>query len=66
MSVKYHLHEDIFTDLERAVPASRAERHAVGANAQATHTILVPCENTDTLAFQRVPHVARPIIVTTK
>ena len=54
------------THPERAVPATRAKRHAVGANSQATDTILVTGKHSHPLAFQRIPDVTSPIIITTK
>jgi hypothetical protein len=50
-------------DPERAVPAASAEGHAVGADAEAADAVLVAGEDADALATERVPDVARPVIV---
>ena len=54
------------THPERAVPATRAERHAVGADSQATDAVLVASEHTHPLALEGVPNVARPVVVATE
>ena len=49
--------------LQSAVPGTRAQCHAVRANAQARYTVLVTGEDTHTLALQSIPDVACPVIV---
>ena len=51
---------------QRAVPATRAQRHAVGANSQATDPILMAGQHSHPLAFQGIPNVAGPVVVSTK
>ena len=48
---------------ERAVPRTRAERHAVCRDAQAADAVFVSSEHTHTLALERIPDVACPVIV---
>ena len=52
--------------LQRAIPRARAQRHAVCADAEARDTVLVAGENTDTFALERVPDIARPVIIATE
>lgn len=56
----------MITDLESAIPGTRAERHAVCADAQATHSVFVSGQNADALSLQRVPNIASPVIVATE
>ena len=51
---------------ECTVPATRAERHAVGANSEAADTVLMACEHSHPLSLQRIPDIAGPVIITTK
>lgn len=53
-------------DLEHAVPRSGAERHAVRADAEAADAVLVPSEDPDPLALERVPDVAVKVVVAGK
>jgi hypothetical protein len=50
-------------DPERAVPAASAEGHAVRADAEAADAVLVAGEDADTLTTERVPDIARPVVV---
>jgi hypothetical protein len=51
---------------ERAVPATRAKSHSIGANTQAANSVFVTGQYTDSFSLQGIPNVARPIIVPTK
>lgn len=54
------------TNLKSAVPTSGTQSHSIGANTKAAHTVLVTREDTDTLTFERVPHIARPVVIAAK
>jgi hypothetical protein len=54
------------TNPECTIPTSRTKSHAISAHAQAAHSVLVSSQHTHPLAFQRVPNVARPIIIAAK
>jgi hypothetical protein len=51
---------------ERAIPRARAQRHAISADSQAAHSVLMTSEDAYSFAFESVPDVARPVIVTAK
>jgi hypothetical protein len=51
---------------ERAIPTACTKRHPVYADTQATDSILVTSQNTNAFAFQRVPDVTCPVVITTK
>ena len=51
---------------QSAIPTACAEGHTIRANSQATNTVLVTGQDTDTLSFERIPNVARPVVVSTK
>ena len=53
-----------YTYPERAVPATCAKRHAVGADTKTANAILMAGEHTNALALESVPDVARPVVVT--
>lgn len=52
------------THPQSAVPRARAERHAVRRHAEAADTVFVTGQDTHALALERVPDVARPVVVT--
>ena len=52
------------TNLQGAIPATCAQRHAVRAHTEAADAVLVPGQNADALALESVPDVARPVVVT--
>ena len=54
------------TNSECAVPATSTKSHAIDAYAKATDSVLVASQNTDTLSFQCIPHIAGPIVITAK
>ena len=54
------------TNLEHAVPRSRAERHPVRAHAEATDPILMPRQDADPFSLERVPDVAVEVVVAGK
>ena len=49
-----------------AVPGSGAKCHAIGTDAKAADTVLVAGKNTNTLALERIPDIASPVVVTAK
>jgi len=51
---------------QSAIPTACAEGHTIRANAQAADTVLMASQDTDTLSFERIPNVARPVVVSTK
>lgn len=54
------------THSQSTVPAARAEGHTVRADTQAADAVFVAGQDTYTLSFQRIPNVARPVVVSTK
>jgi len=50
-------------DLEEGVPAARAERHAVGTDAETRDAVVVRVEHVHQLALDRVPHDALEVVV---
>jgi len=58
--------ERLCPHLECAVPTTRAKGHTIDAHPKTTDSVFVPGEHTDTLAFQGVPDVARPVVITTE
>ena len=53
-------------DEQAGVPAARAQRHAVGADAEARDAVLVCRQHADALALERVPHVGVVVVVAGK
>ena len=51
---------------QSAIPTACAEGHTIRANAQAADTVFVASQDTDTLSLERIPNIARPIIISTK
>ena len=52
-----------YTYPERAVPATRAESHAIGTNSKATNAVLMAGEHSHPLSLQSIPNVAGPVVV---
>jgi len=53
-------------DPECAIPASRAKGHAICADSQAAHTVLMTGKYTNAFSFQGVPDIACPVIISSK
>jgi hypothetical protein len=51
---------------QSTIPAACAESHTIRADTQAANTVFVASQDTDALSFERVPNIARPIVVSTK
>lgn len=49
-----------------AVPATRAERHAIRAHTQAAHSVLMAGKDTHSFALESIPDITGPIVVTTE
>jgi len=54
------------TDLERRIPAPRAKRHTISANAQTTYTVFMTGKHANALALERIPDIAGPVVVAAK
>lgn len=54
------------TNLEHAVPRSRAERHPVRADAETADPVLMPSQDADPFPFERVPDVAVEVVIAGK
>jgi hypothetical protein len=54
------------TYLEQAIPASRAERDPVSADAQARDSVVVPRKDAHPLPFERVPDIAVVVVVSSE
>jgi hypothetical protein len=54
------------TNLEHAVPRSRAERHPVRAHAETADPVLMPSQDADPFPLERVPDVAVEVVVAGK
>jgi len=51
---------------QSTIPTACAEGHTIRANTQATDTVFMASQDTNALSFERIPNVARPIIVPTE
>lgn len=54
----------LIPNLQEAIPASCAHRHAVFGDSQAADAVVVAGQHTGAFSFQGVPHVAVKIVVT--
>jgi len=51
---------------QSTIPTARTEGHTIGADTQAADAVFVASQDTDALSLERIPNIARPIIVSTK
>ena len=51
---------------QSAIPTACTEGHTIGADTQAADAVFVASQDTDALSLERIPNIARPIIVSTK
>jgi hypothetical protein len=53
-----------YTYSERAIPTACTKGHPVSAYTQAADSVFVASQHADTLAFEGVPNVACPVVIT--
>ena len=56
----------MITHSKRAIPTACTKGHAIDRHAQTTDSVFVPSQNTHTLASQRIPDIASPVIITSE
>lgn len=57
---------EIFAYLQGRIPTTCTQRRPIRAHADATDTIVVSLQYAHSLAFQGVPDVARPVVISAK
>ena len=57
---------DISTYSQSTIPTACAESHTIRADAQTADSVFVTSQDADALSLERIPNVARPIIIPTK
>lgn len=67
MNVSHGLVSNIFpTYSQGTIPTSRAKGHTIRADTQAADTVFVASEHPYTFSLERIPNIARPVVVSTE